>query len=438
MSAAMFMVALFVMNFGFAAHAADKVVQIAAGDNFEGRLQEALIMAEPGTTIEIGPGHFDMTGGLSIDVQGITLKGAGMDQTVFSYKGQTNGGEGLLVTSDGVRLEGFAIEDTPGDGIKTKGVDTVSMIGVRVEWTGGPSPNNGSYGLYPVQSKNVLIDGAVVKGASDAGIYVGQSQHIIVRNSRAEYNVAGIEIENCYFADVHDNVATHNTGGILAFDMPNLPQMGGHSIRIYHNRSVDNDTANFAPEGNIVGTVPMGTGIMVMANRDVEIFDNDIGGNATTNVLLASYPRDFTDPTYIPMPRRIYIHDNRYGKAGYAPDKLAKTLIEPKTGLPLPDIIWDGVVNSFWAALFGPSAEDGIRIHEKKGTTFVNLQMAKDHVLPWGASPDFDIEDYGGSFPGRAAVKLPQDQDAGAAGASASAPSGSQSASRSDSRSDSQ
>ena len=106
---------------------------------------------------------------------------------------------------------------------------------------------------YPVESKNVLIDGCIVIGASDAGIYVGQSQNIIVRNSRAEFNVAGIEIENSYFADVYNNIATNNTGGILVFDLPGLPQQGGHHVRVFKNRSVGNNTDNFAPEGNIVG-----------------------------------------------------------------------------------------------------------------------------------------------------------------------------------------
>lgn len=51
-------------------------------------------------------------------------------------------------------------------------------------------------------------------GASDAGIYVRQSRDVIVRNSRAEFNVAGIEIENTVNADVYGNTATNNTGGI--------------------------------------------------------------------------------------------------------------------------------------------------------------------------------------------------------------------------------
>ena len=63
-----------------------------------------------------------------------------------------------------------------------------------------------------MSSRNVLLDGVVAIGASDAGIYVGQSTNIIARNSQAAFNVAGLEIENCHFADVYNNVLTDNTG----------------------------------------------------------------------------------------------------------------------------------------------------------------------------------------------------------------------------------
>ena len=48
----------------------------------------------------------------------------------------------------------------------------------------------------------MLIDSCIAIGASDAGIYVGQSERIKVINSEAKFNVAGIEIENSYFAEV--------------------------------------------------------------------------------------------------------------------------------------------------------------------------------------------------------------------------------------------
>jgi parallel beta-helix repeat protein len=388
---------------------AQTVIDLELGDSFQETLQEALILAEPGTTIVMPAGRFEFTGGLSLDVSDITLRGAGMDETILSFKGQLSGSEGFLVTSDRVRLEGFAVEDTPGDGIKAKGVDQISLVDLKVEWTRGPHSENGAYGLYPVQSTNVLIEGAVVNGASDAGIYVGQSQHIIVRNSRAEYNVAGIEIENSYYADVYDNIATHNTGGILIFDLPNLPQMGGHSVRVFNNKSYNNDTANFAPEGNIVATVPKGTGLLVMANRNVEIFGNELGDNASVNLLLAAYPREYNDPEYNPLPRGIYIHGNTYGRAGWEPDKQVKELIAPATGVPVPDIVWDGAVDGIWAAFFGPDEGQAIIIDETEDVTFANLQFVKDMILPWGASATFNIKDHAGSRPAIAAVTLAQE-----------------------------
>lgn len=407
--AGLWIVTLIATMFSFSV-TAQTIVEVSIEGDFQENLQEALILAEPGSIIQLPAGRFDLKTALSLDVPNITVRGAGMEQTVLSFAGQVAGSEGLLVTSDGVWLEGFAVEDTPGDGIKAKGVDQISFKDIRVEWTRGPHAENGAYGLYPVESKNVLIDGALVKGASDAGIYVGQSQHIIVRNSRAEYNVAGIEIENSYYADVFDNVAMHNTGGILVFDLPNLPQMGGHSVRVFNNRSVNNDTANFAPEGNIVATVPKGTGLLIMANHNIEVFGNEFADNASVNLLLAAYPREYNDENYNPLPRGIYIHGNRYGRAGWEPDMAVAELIAPATGLPIPDIVWDGAVDGIWSAFFGPDEEDRIIVKETDGTTFANLQFVKDLILPWGAAVKTDLSDHEGRRAPIEPVRLPQEE----------------------------
>ncbi|MCB1422176.1 MAG: right-handed parallel beta-helix repeat-containing protein [Nitratireductor sp.] len=373
------------------------------------KLAEALILAEEGDTILLQPGRWNLTDGLSLDADGVTIRGAGPDRTVLSFKQQSGSGEGLLVTSDRVVLEDFAVEDTKGDGIKAKDSDQITMRNLRVEWTNGPDEKNGAYGLYPVSAKNVLIEDSVVRGASDAGIYVGQSQDIVVRNNRAEYNVAGIEIENSFRADVYGNTATHNTGGILIFDLPNLPQQGGHDIRVFENDVVDNDTPNFAPEGNIVGIVPKGMGIMVMANRNVHVFGNRLSGNATTHMLIAAYPEDYEDDEYMFVPRGVYIHDNIYGDGGGAPDtgEVGKT-ISDITGEPVPDIVWDGVTRiPEWFSWV--SAENRVYIKEAEDTTFASLKMISQLLLPWSSSPNRDIADHAGSLPEPAPVKLAQE-----------------------------
>ncbi|MDG2272485.1 MAG: parallel beta-helix domain-containing protein [Halioglobus sp.] len=273
----------------------------------------------------------------------------------------------------------MAIEDTVGDALKINESNNVQILRVRTEWTNGPLSTNGAYGIYPVQSSNILIDEAVAIGASDAGIYVGQSSRIIVRNSRAEYNVAGIEIENSTFADVHNNVATNNTGGILVFDLPNLPVQGGRNTRIYNNQIFANNTDNFAPEGNIVASVPAGTGLMIMANDNIEVFENNFEDNNSANVLIVSYLINeipITDPNYDPFPEAIYLHNNQYTGGGESPDSEPLALLQAATGQPLPDIIWDGMLAE------GKTAADALCFSEAADTSFVSLDASNGFAKP--------------------------------------------------------
>ena len=283
----------FLLFFSF--YSFSKTIIIYPSEDPYTEIQEALILANSGDIIRITAGLYELEDSLSIDVDGLILEGDGINKTVLSFKNQLSGAQGLSVTSDRVTLRDFAVEDAKGDAIKVKGVTDISFIRVRTEWTNGPDELNGAYGLYPVESKNVLIDSCIAIGASDAGIYVGQSENIIVKNSRAEFNVAGIEIENSYYADVYNNHAENNTGGILVFDLPDIPQQGGHHVRVFKNKSINNNTDNFAPEGNIVGEVPRGTGIIIQANSHVEIFDNDIGGNDTVNIAVVTYGYETND-----------------------------------------------------------------------------------------------------------------------------------------------
>lgn len=384
-------------------------IAVRPGPNAAEELAEALIGAQKGDTIWLGFGRYELTDGLSLDVDDVSVRGMGPDSSILSFKEQQGSGEGLLVTSNRVILDGFAVEDARGDGIKSKGSDQITFTNLRVEWTNGPDEKNGAYGVYPVSSKNVLIDNVTVRGASDAGIYVGQSDGIVVRNSLAEYNVAGIEIENSFHADVYKNVARHNTGGILVFDLPNLPQQGGRDIRVFDNEVTENDTANFAPKGNTVAMVPKGMGIMVMANRNVHVFGNRLDKNDTAHVLIAAYPEDYKDDNYMFVPRGVYVHDNTYGEGGGAPDGEVGETISKYSGIPVPDIVWDGVTRiPEWLSWTAP--ENRIYIAEEAGTTFVNLKMLSQLILPWSTTPDTDISAYKGSLPEPAPVELPQDK----------------------------
>jgi len=377
------------------AFAATHVVE--AGEDAQERLQTALIEAEPGDTVRIGEGRFELTDGLSLDVAGVTVKGAGADATILDFTNQQGAGEGLYVTSDDVVLRDFAIENSRGDGIKSKQADRIVYRNLRVEWTGGPAATNGAYGIYPVESEDVLVENSIVAGASDAGIYVGQSDRIVVRHNIVRHNVAGIEIENSFNADVYENMVTQNTGGILVFDLPNLPQMGGHSVRVFRNAIQDNNTPNFAPEGNIVASVPAGTGVMVMANRNVHIFENAFSDNGTSNVMIVSYTEPFDDPNYNPLPRSVFLENNRHGNAGYAPDFEGGEQLAAAVGGQLPPILWDGTGEAIFS-----NDEAGVL---SLGLTEAGQPLAEAQPQPVDLRTD-DIPEQPGE------VSLPQDTEA--------------------------
>jgi len=258
--------------------------------NIEKKLQSQLIMAKPGDTIFLEPGYFWFTRSLLIEGKSnVVIKGAGIDKTILSFKGQEEGAEGIKIANcRDIELTGFTVEDAKGDNIKVSDTDGIYFKSVKTYWTGGAKETNGAYGLYPVLCKNVLIEECIAARASDAGIYVGQSDSVIIRRNIVYENVAGIESENSNFVDIYDNHAYNNTGGILVFDLPGLTQYGSHT-RVFNNLVERNNHRNFAPKGNIVGMVPPGTGVMLLATRAIEIFNNQILNNRTTGIALASY-----------------------------------------------------------------------------------------------------------------------------------------------------
>ena len=353
-------------------------VLVSTEGNFAENLQLALIEAEVGDHIQLPEGRFDLVDGLSLDVNGVRLSGAGQDKTILSFANQAGAGEGLLVTSDDVILEGFTMQDTAGDGIKSKGADRIIYRDLTVEWTGEPNEENGAYAVYPVESEHILVENVTVRGASDAGIYVGQSSNIIVRNSLAEFNVAGIEIENSTYADVYGNTVTNNAGGILIFDLPDIPVVGGHSTRVYSNRIVNNNYRNFAPPGNIVATVPSGTGLIVLATDNLHIFDNEFDDNRSAHVALTAYSFDTEDERYNPLPLNVVVRDNTYGRGGYDPQGVIGDLWDTETLGELPAIMWDGVSQY----KDRDPMEVNLTILEDESVSFVNLGAGRSPIDP--------------------------------------------------------
>jgi parallel beta-helix repeat protein len=349
-------------------------------------IQTQLIMVEDGETITLEEGVFTMNTTLSMEgKKNVTIRGKGIGKTVLSFKGQSSGAEGLRISNaENITLEDFSIQDAKGDCIKAMDVNGITFRRIKAEWTGKLSPKNGSYALYPVLCEKVLIEESVARGASDAGIYVGQSKEIIVRNCKAYENVAGIEIENSLNAEVYNNEAYNNTGGILVFDLPDLKLKRGGNCKVYNNYVHDNNTKNFAPKGNIVGKVPLGTGMLLLAANNVEIYNNKVINNRTVPTGIISYymtENPINDSSYYPYPTAINIHDNEYSKAkkrATGKGRLGKLYrYKLRFGKNVPDIVYDGILDEKLLQADGKyPADKRICLSNNKGATYANIDAA--------------------------------------------------------------
>ncbi len=323
--------------------------QFINDEKLQKELQEKFILVEDGGTIELPAGNYTFTKTLSIEGKNnITIKGKGRDKTILSFLGQTEGAEGINATNcKNIVLEDFTIQDAKGDNIKLKACTNCTMRNLNSTWTTGADSMNGNYGYYPVECYGVLIENCEVSYCADAGVYVGQSYNVTVRNCVAHHNVCGIEIENCINVDVYDNLAYNNTGGFVCYDLPGLPMKNGKNCRIYNNIARDNNFKNFAKPGSYVSDIPPGSGLIIMAYDSVEVFNNTFENNKTLGCCAVSYyavGRKFTDSSYTPYCTSISIHDNIFKRKSLLIPDLSSDLgklILAISKSPV-DIIYDG------------------------------------------------------------------------------------------------
>ena len=290
-------------------------IKFIEDEKIQKEFQERFIVVEDGGTIELPEGNYKLKKSLSLEGKNnITIKGKGTNKTILSFLAQTEGAEGINITNcKNITLENFTVQDAKGDNIKLKECRDVIIRKMNSTWTTGADSANGNYGYYPVNCTNVLIENAEVSYCADAGVYVGQSYNVTVRNVTAHHNVCGIEIENCINVDVYNNLSYNNAGGFVIYDLPGIPMKNGRNCRVYNNIAKDNNFKNFAKPGSYVSDIPSGSGIIIMAYDSVAVFNNTFENNKTIGVCAVSYyatGRPFTDSIYTPYCTSIFIHDN--------------------------------------------------------------------------------------------------------------------------------
>lgn len=293
-------------------------------------IQQAVLAAQPGTTIQVMPGTYRET--VYIDKDGVRLIGIIQEsrRPVLDGEGKLN--DAILFSGNNIVVENFTITRYKGNGI-------MSQAGNNWEIRNNLIIDTGVYGIFPQLGQNGVIEHNVVSGIEDAAIYVGMSDNVHVAHNDVFDSVAGIEIENSRHCIVESNRVYNNTGGILAFITPGLPIKTTFDVIIRNNFVIANNHVNFGAPGSTVAGIPSGTGILVMAADDVVIERNIIRDNKNAGILITDHGNAANvtiDPESDPNSDRIKILNNTMNNNGTdpIPEIKAYMLTELKTGNP--------------------------------------------------------------------------------------------------------
>lgn len=301
-----------------------------------GSIQAAVDRADPGALIFVAPGLYAEP--ILIAKSDITLVGLGSEvdaaeeaKVIIANPGGEENGIKVTEAGAGVHLVNLTVRDFEENGVLLYGVNGFTLEKIVAE-------DNGEYGLFPVGSSNGVIDRCVASGHSDTGIYVGQSEDVVIRNSTAFGNVNGFEIENSSNIEAADNNAFGNTAGFLVVLLPGLPVSASSNILLARNQARDNNLPNFA-DGGFEQFVPPGSGVLIVGTDATTVQDNIVTNNsfvgvglANTGVLaeLAGVPLGDLEP--FPDGARI-LHNEVTGNGGAQPIPFIP---------PGVDLLWDG------------------------------------------------------------------------------------------------
>ncbi|MEZ4518007.1 MAG: cytochrome c peroxidase [Chloroflexota bacterium] len=177
-------------------------------------IQSAVDRAQPGDTIEIPYGVYHER--VVVDLSDIVLQGIPNESGEYPIlDGEGVLSEGVIASGNNFTVGNLQTINYTDNGILVEGATGVHFHDIYAE-------NVGTYGVYPVKSTDVLIERIEVTGVDDAGIYAGQCENVIIRDSVACGNVIGIEIENSYNGEISNNHTYNSSTGIFVVILPQL------------------------------------------------------------------------------------------------------------------------------------------------------------------------------------------------------------------------
>jgi parallel beta-helix repeat protein len=185
-------------------------------------------------------------------------------------------------TVHGFSLSGFTVRGFDLHGVHLACVDAFTL-------SRNVADANGEYGLFPIVSKNGSVSGnEVMNTQTDAGIYVGQSENVAIRDNHVHDNLLGIEVENSVSCSVEANRVHDNSFGIFVDLLPFLERKTQDDTRIVGNQVYNNNRRNTADPDDLLGALPPGIGILLTGADRTRVSGNAVTGNQFAGIGVTS------------------------------------------------------------------------------------------------------------------------------------------------------
>jgi parallel beta-helix repeat protein len=278
-----------------------------------GSIRAALAQASAGDRIEVMPGTYREGKATDVIALAITLPGISLvgkprpgnpvvlenagDQGFGIWVSPANSvgpgeqgdtehppcGEGLQrSTLTGFTLSGFTVRGFGQHGVHLACVDRFSLSDNHAD-------GNSVYGLFPVRSSRGVMAGNVVTNTkTDAGIYVGQSDNVLITGNVVHHNLLGIEVENSRNCAVIGNDAHDNTFGIFVDILPALQSKTQEATLVAFNSVHENNQGNPLQPTELLGLLPPGIGILIAGGDRTTVLMNHVRDNGFVGVAIVS------------------------------------------------------------------------------------------------------------------------------------------------------
>ena len=326
----------------------------------------ALAQAQRGDRVVVMPGvyHEGVAGGLNaltLTREGIQLIGVprpGQAVVLENAGGQKHGiwvsppdssGPAAEVEDErapcvlsGAKLSGFLLSGFTVRGFLGHGVHLACIDGF--ELTNNVSDGNAIYGLFPIFSKNGFVaHNEVLNTGSDAAIYIGQSDSVLISDNTVHDSLLGIEVQNSRHCSVIGNEVYGNTLGILVDVGTDKVRKIQDSTLVSFNRVHDNNRVNTALPGDFIAVLPKGVGILLVGADTTTVSDNRVRRNGSVGIgvvslclglALAGQPCTGLDVD--PFPSGNHVVGNFAAENGTVP--IGSPQLDPVRS----DLFWDG------------------------------------------------------------------------------------------------